>query len=113
MKNIRILSENFHFLMVKFTVYLNRLVFIMKASAFRARIKKNHHKLIIGCALYQFIGHENHKSVHIKCIYRHSAYKRLQLKATVNTFKIKDPFKISYKIDCVSQYVLVLGNEMI
>ena len=75
-------------------------------------LKKNHHKLIRGCALYQFICHENHKSVHIKYIYRHSAYKRLQLKANVNTFKIKDPFKISYKLT-VSQYVLVLGNEMI
>ena len=29
MKNIRLLSENFHFLMVKFTVYLNRHVFVM------------------------------------------------------------------------------------
>ena len=30
MKNIRIfLSENFHFLMVKFSVYLNRRVFVM------------------------------------------------------------------------------------
>ena len=31
MKNIRyFLSENFHFLVVKFSVYLNRHVFIMK-----------------------------------------------------------------------------------
>ena len=30
MKNIRIfLSENFHFSVVKFSVYLNRLVFVM------------------------------------------------------------------------------------
>ena len=30
MKNIRIfLFENFHFLVVKFSVYLNRLVFVM------------------------------------------------------------------------------------
>ena len=30
MKNIRIfLSENFHFLVVKFSVYLNRRVFVM------------------------------------------------------------------------------------
>ena len=31
MKNIRIfLSESFHFLVVKFSVYLNRIVFVMK-----------------------------------------------------------------------------------
>ena len=31
MKNIRIfLSENFHFLVVKFSVYLNRRVFVMR-----------------------------------------------------------------------------------
>ena len=29
MKNIRFLSENFHFLVVKFSGYLNRLVFVM------------------------------------------------------------------------------------
>ena len=29
MKNIRIFSENFHFLVVKFSVYLNRRVFVM------------------------------------------------------------------------------------
>ena len=29
-KNINFLSENFHFLVVKFSVYLNRHVFIMK-----------------------------------------------------------------------------------
>ena len=32
MKNIRILSENFHVLMVKFSVYLNKLVFVMKVT---------------------------------------------------------------------------------
>ena len=33
MKNIRIyLSENFHFLVVKFSVYLNRHVFVMMLS---------------------------------------------------------------------------------
>ena len=33
MKNIRFfLSENFHFLVVKFSVYLNRHVFIMEGS---------------------------------------------------------------------------------
>ena len=33
MKNIRIfLSENFHFLVVKFSVYLNRNVFVMSAT---------------------------------------------------------------------------------
>ena len=33
MKNIRIfLSENFHFFMVNFSVYLNRRVFVMKYS---------------------------------------------------------------------------------
>ena len=32
MKNIRVfLSENFHFLEVKFSIYLNRRVFVMKA----------------------------------------------------------------------------------
>ena len=30
MKNIGFLFENFHFLVVKFSVYLNRLVFVMK-----------------------------------------------------------------------------------
>ena len=30
MKNIRIFIENFHFLVVEFSVYLNRLVFVMK-----------------------------------------------------------------------------------
>ena len=29
MKNIRILSENFQFLVVKFSIYLNRRVFVM------------------------------------------------------------------------------------
>ena len=29
MKNIRFLSRNFHFLVVKFSVYLNRHVFVM------------------------------------------------------------------------------------
>ena len=29
----KILSENFHFLMVKFSIYLNRLVFVMCLSA--------------------------------------------------------------------------------
>ena len=29
MKNIRILSENFQFLVVKFSIYLNRHVFVM------------------------------------------------------------------------------------
>ena len=34
MKNIRIfLSENFHFLVVKFSVYLNRSVFVMLSVA--------------------------------------------------------------------------------
>ena len=28
-KNIRFLSENFHFLVVKFSIYLNRRVFVM------------------------------------------------------------------------------------
>ena len=32
MKNIRILSENFHFLVVKCSIYLNRLVFVMFRS---------------------------------------------------------------------------------
>ena len=33
MKNIRIfLSENFHFLLVKFSVYLNRRVFVMSEN---------------------------------------------------------------------------------
>ena len=31
MKNIKIFSENFHFLVVKFSVYLNRHVFVMIA----------------------------------------------------------------------------------
>ena len=32
MKNIRIfLSENFYFLVVKFSIYLNRRVFVMKS----------------------------------------------------------------------------------
>ena len=30
MKNIRILSENVEFLVVKFSIYLNRRVFVMK-----------------------------------------------------------------------------------
>ena len=30
MKNIRILSENFHFLVVKVSVYLNKRVFVME-----------------------------------------------------------------------------------
>ena len=35
MKNYQdFLSENFHFLMVKFSVYLNRRVFVMVASDF-------------------------------------------------------------------------------
>ena len=29
MKNIRFFSENFHFLVVKFSIYLNRQVFVM------------------------------------------------------------------------------------
>ena len=34
MKNIRIfLSENFYFLVVKFSVYLNRHVFVMRSTA--------------------------------------------------------------------------------
>ena len=33
MKNIRILSENFQFLMVKFSTYLNRRVSVMALSA--------------------------------------------------------------------------------
>ena len=38
MKNIRIfLSENFHFLVVKFSVYLNRHVFV-KVFTFNARV---------------------------------------------------------------------------
>ena len=33
MKNINILSENFDFLVVKFSVYLDRLVFVMKITS--------------------------------------------------------------------------------
>ena len=33
MKNISFLSENFHFLVVKFSIYLNRHVFIMFVHA--------------------------------------------------------------------------------
>ena len=40
MKNIRILSENFQFLVVKFSVYLNRLVFVMN----RENMHANHSK---------------------------------------------------------------------
>ena len=37
MKNIRIfLSENFHFLVLKFSVYLNRHVFVMNIHLFQA-----------------------------------------------------------------------------
>ena len=32
MKNIRFLSEKFHFLVVKLSVYLNRLVFVMSRT---------------------------------------------------------------------------------
>ena len=32
MKNIRILSENFQFLVVKFSVYFNRRVFVMEQA---------------------------------------------------------------------------------
>ena len=31
MKNIRILSENFHFLLAKFSVYFNKHVFVMRS----------------------------------------------------------------------------------
>ena len=47
MKNISVfLSENFHFLVVKFSVYLNRHVFVMgdnfyEMSAYILRKKKN------------------------------------------------------------------------
>ena len=34
MKNIEFLSDNFHFLLVKCSVYLNRLVFVMSKSTF-------------------------------------------------------------------------------
>ena len=34
MKNIRSLSENFHFLVVKFSIYLNRRVFVMVYSIY-------------------------------------------------------------------------------
>ena len=38
-ENIRIfLSENFHFLVVKFSVYLNRRVFVMARSRVRVRV---------------------------------------------------------------------------
>ena len=38
MKNIRLfLSENFYFLVVKFSVYLNRCVFVMTFSEFRRK----------------------------------------------------------------------------
>ena len=37
MKNIRIfLSENFYFLVVKFSVYLNRHVYVMPFNSFKA-----------------------------------------------------------------------------
>ena len=39
MKNIRFfLSENFHFLVVKFSVYLHRLVFVMISTSCRASV---------------------------------------------------------------------------
>ena len=46
MKNIRnFLYENFHFLVVKFSVYLNRRVFVMSVSILKA-------ELCILCFLY-------------------------------------------------------------
>ena len=41
MKNIRFfLSENFHFLVVKFSVYLNRHVFVMLSDNMRLIVKE-------------------------------------------------------------------------
>ena len=45
MKNIRILSESFHFLVVKFSVYLNRHVFVMDTSMHRKTRKPGHSKV--------------------------------------------------------------------
>ena len=43
MKNIRIfLSENFHFLVVKFSVYLNRSVFVLMIASLFGRVSNIH-----------------------------------------------------------------------
>ena len=57
MKNIRILSENFNFLMVRFSVYLNSLVFVMDNILF-----------IFGV---QSIQQESHVKVHILALTKH------------------------------------------
>ena len=46
MKNIRVfLSENFHFLVVNFSVILNRHVFVMSALAVTQKSEHGYHKL--------------------------------------------------------------------
>ena len=42
MKNIILLSENFQFLMVKFSIYLNRSVFVMATSGQLGLISNPH-----------------------------------------------------------------------
>ena len=53
MKNIRILFENFRFLVVKFSIYLNRRVFVM--SHFRSDTKKMFLNVFPVCAKTLFI----------------------------------------------------------
>ena len=60
MKNIRVfLSENFHFLVVKFSVYLNRHVLVMKMCGRRERCISS--KWVIG----------HNRTVHQSCTHHH------------------------------------------
>ena len=48
MKNIRVfLSENFHFLVVKFSVYLNRRVFVMIDTCMRVSSRQHYSQIVV------------------------------------------------------------------
>ena len=51
MKHIRVfVSENFHFLVVNFSVYLNRRVFVMKISSKQIQRLINQNAYLVMCA---------------------------------------------------------------
>ena len=52
MKNIRFLSENFHFSVVKLSIYLNRLVFVMSSWTSTIPVL---HLLFLKCSLEDII----------------------------------------------------------
>ena len=53
MKNIRIFSENFHFLVVKFSVYLNRRVFEMLFRRVLCVYEYNIIKLVMNICMWR------------------------------------------------------------